>query len=393
MKERVVYLTHWRFPSEKTMTPLIMKTCVGFAREGMDAELWIPKRHNPEFEGVDPFVKHGIPEQFRIRRIPAIDLMRFIGPLGFLLLVISFNISAYLMLWGKRHEKGLYLYAHDIRDVLLPCLLGLPTFVEIHDFYESSMRWMNEMVFRHSNGLIVTNTIKKKYINESYGYPLENMLHQQNAVEYDFFHISVGKEEARARLGLPLDRKIALYTGHLFSWKGVDTLALAALSLPEDVYVYFVGGTPGDREVLQKFVADHQAPRIEFFPHQEHAQIPYFFKAADVLILPNTAKEAASKFETSPVKLFEYMSSEVPIVASDLPSIRDIVDDNEVWYFEPDNPESLSAAVAQVFANPAEAVTKSQTASAHAKNLSWEARGAAIAALIHRTTPPVTSVA
>src|SRR5262249_29838419 len=153
---------------------------------------------------------------------------------------------------------------------------GYPVFVEIHDFYESGMRFINRMVFKRATGLLVTNTIKKKYIHETYGYPEECMIHQPNAVEYDFFNISLSKEQARRELDLPLDRKIALYTGHLFSWKGVDTLAGAAAFLPEDIDVYFVGGTPGDREVLQKFIAERNLPRIHFLPHQEHARVPIF---------------------------------------------------------------------------------------------------------------------
>lgn len=383
-KNRIIYLTHWRFPSEKTMTPLIMKTCVGFVREGYDTELWIPKRHNPEWNGKDPFIAHGIPVQFPIRRIFAIDMLRYFGSLGFLLLVISFNVTAFFyLIFGDR--KRTYLYAHDVRDVLLPCILGYPVFVEIHDFYESSMGWINRLVFSRATGLIVTNTIKKKHIHERYGFPEDRMLHQQNAVEYGFFAIPISKTDARRMLELPDTHKIVLYTGHLFSWKGVDTLALAGLHLPDTSVIYFVGGTPEDRAVLQKLVEEKKIPRIIFLPHQDHARMPLYMRAADVLVLPNTAREAASKYETSPVKLFEYLSSGTPIVASDLPSIRDIVDETEVAFFEPDNPQNLAVAITTTLANEDEAQARAKRAQAHAKNLSWEARAAAIASLMRRT--------
>ncbi len=390
MNTKLIYLTHWRFPSEKTMTPLIMKTCAGFVEEGYEVELWVPRRHNPEYAGRDPFEVHGVRTRFRIRFIPALDLLRYLGPFGFLLMVATFNLSAFFLLAGRTKER-IHLYAHDVRDVLLPCLLPFPTFVEIHDFYESGVRYINRFVFSRARGLIVTNTIKQKRIHEAYGFPLERMLHQPNAVEYGFFQTETTQEEARNMLGLPLDMRLAVYTGHLFSWKGVDTLALAARHLPEDTEVYFVGGTEEDRAALRSFVASHKIPRIHFLPHQEHARMPLFMKAADILVLPNTAREDASKYETSPVKLFEYMASGTPIVASDLPSIRDIVTGEEVRFFEPDNPGSLAAAVTDILERKEEARARARKAQDHAKRLSWEARAAAIAELMRRTVREETS--
>ncbi|MGB4076509.1 MAG: glycosyltransferase [Minisyncoccia bacterium] len=383
-KKKIIYLTHWRFPSEKTMTPLIMKTCVGFLGEGYETELWIPKRHNREWEGKDPFTTHGIAPRFPLRRIAALDILRYLGGFGFLVLVISFNITAFfLLLFGNRRTT--YLYAHDVRDVLLPCLLGYPVFVEIHDFYESSMTFINRLVFSRASGLIVTNSIKKNYIHEHYGVPEDQMLHQQNAVDYDFFAIAKTREETRRELSLPEKQKIALYTGHLFSWKGVDTLARAAHYVGEDIHIYFVGGTPEDRAVLEELVQKEGLPRITFLPHQSHDRMPLYMRAADVLVLPNTAREAASKYETSPVKLFEYLSSSTPIVASDLPSIRDIVDEQQVMFFEPDTPESLAHAVMAVLSDTEAARVRSVRGSILAKNSSWEARAAAINGLMQRT--------
>jgi glycosyltransferase involved in cell wall biosynthesis len=365
---KLIYLSHWRFPSEKTMTPLILKTCAHFVRRGWEVELWIPRRDNDYKPDEDVFELYKITPRFVIRRIPCIDTMRFLGVFGFLLMVATFNLSAYMKL---RRERAAVVYAHDIRDILLPVFCGLPVFTEIHDFYVSSLDVVNRTVFARAAGLIVTNALKIARISERYGFPKERMLRQPNAVEAKDFDISTSQEEARATLGLPLSGKIALYTGHLFGWKGVHTLADAAASLPADVSVLFVGGTPEDRAALQTYIKERNLPRISFVPHQTPDKIPLYQKAADVLVLPNTAKEEASRVETSPVKLFEYLASGKPIVVSDIPSIRDIVSEKEVFFATPDDGESFARVIALALKGDSK---KTEAARAFAWAHSWESR-------------------
>lgn len=379
MHKKLIYLSHWRFPSEKTMTPLILKTCAHFARLGWEVELWIPRRHNGYKPDDDVFELYKISPNFVIRRIACIDAMQFLGTLGFLLMVATFNLSAYLKLHS---ERGAILYAHDIRDVILPSLRGLPVFVEIHDFYVSSFDFVNRSVLKRITGLIVTNSLKISLIAKRYGFPTGRMLRQPNAVEAKDFDISTSQEDACTQLGLSHMGKIALYTGHLFGWKGVHTLADATAFLPFDVSVLFVGGTPEDRKALQKYISERNLPRINFIPHQTPDKIPLYQKAADVLVLPNTAKEEASRVETSPVKLFEYLASGKPIVASDIPSIRDIVSDKEVFFATPDDGKSFAHAIETALNDSAESANRANAAQVLARAHSWESRAEHIDAFI-----------
>lgn len=365
---KLIYLSHWRLPSEKTLTPFILKTCAHFTRLGWEVELWVPRRRNKYHSEADAFEFYNISPRFVIRTLPAIDLMRPLGNAGFLLMVASFNVSAYIRLWGV--SKAV-LYSPDIRDVILPSLSGLPVFVEIHDFYVSSVDFINRFVLRRVAGLIVTNTHKIKHLADRYHLPRESMLRQPNAVDAKDFDIAISQEEARTKLGLPPIGKIALYTGHLFGWKGVHALADAAAFLPPDVSVLFVGGTPEDRQALQKYIEEKKLPRINFVPHQTPDKIPLYQKASDVLVLPNTAKEEASRVETSPVKLFEYLASGKPIVASDIPSIRDIVSEREVFFAKPDDGESFAQSINEALKGDPE---KTEVARTLAYQHSWESR-------------------
>ena len=50
------------------------------------------------------------------------------------------------------------------------------------------------------------------------------------------------------------------------------------------------------------------------------------------------------------MKLFEYLMSKRPIIASDLPSIREIAKEADIIYFEADNPKNLSEAIEKALA-------------------------------------------
>jgi glycosyltransferase involved in cell wall biosynthesis len=200
-----------------------------------------------------------------------------------------------------------------------------------------------------------------------------------DGVDVEKFRIVESKEDCRSKVGLPADKKIVLYVGHLSLWKGADVLARATASLGDDVLVVFVGGNAA--EVLS-FKARIMSPRdsasyddrMSFVGYQSREFVPYYLKAADVLVLPNSGKEVVSRLYTSPMKLFEYMVSGVPIVASDLPSIREVLNDETAILVRPDDSESLAVGLRRVLEDPAGAAKLATVAAAVAGRYDWNKR-------------------
>lgn len=384
---KLIYISHWRFPSEKTMSPLIMKTCEMFARKDIEVELWMPWRNNPGFVGVDPFSHHGIMRNFIIRRIPSLDFTGYLpGGFFFFLMLVSFYLSIFVLSLALNMSKAkprtrLIFYFHDVRDVIMLSFLKRPMFLEIHDFYKSGVSWINHYIFPRITGFIVTNRFKMETLSREFGIPDRGMLHRPNGVDVEMFAIGVSKKEAREKLYLPPDQKIILYTGHLFDWKGVDTLFDVHRFLNENEVIYFVGGTDEDIERF-KDKSEKIKDKIVVVGRRPHREIPLWFRAADVLVLPNTARFEASKYETSPVKLFEYMASGRPIVASDLPSIRNVVDESMVFFAKPDDPQSFADVIRGVLQNYQDAEERARIAQKEVAKYSWENRAEAISKFI-----------
>lgn len=371
---KLIYISHWRFPAEKTHAAFAMKTCEMFAKKGIMVELWASWRRN-KLKGSDPFAYHGVEKLFIIRRLPVLDLTGLVpGNSAFFLLLATFNIVLFFYAFLRRLPKDTIFYFHDVRDALLFSFVGVPKFLEIHDFYKSGADFINRLVFPRTSGFIVTTRFKMQVLEKEFGVLPEKMLYQPNAVDIDLFDVAVTQEEARRKLNLPQDKKIILYTGSLFLWKGADILLAAADFLSENEMTCFVGGTDDDIKEFKVKSLKSKVKNIIVVGRRPHQEIPLWLKAADVLVLPNTAKDPVSKYETSPVKLFEYMASGRPIIASDLPSVRSIVEETTVTFFEPDNSFDLAAQIKTVLLDYPRLTEKADLAKRKVGKYSWEKR-------------------
>jgi glycosyltransferase involved in cell wall biosynthesis len=116
----------------------------------------------------------------------------------------------------------------------------------MHDFPESKLTFF-EIFLNRMHWILIHNKWKLNEVSVKFPEVNKNkFIFEPNAVNIRDFDLNITTSEARKKVGLPQDKKIALYTGHLYTWKGVDTLAQAAELLKEDHLVVFVGGTVQD---------------------------------------------------------------------------------------------------------------------------------------------------
>ena len=75
--------------------------------------------------------------------------------------------------------------------------------------------------------------------------------------------------------------------------------------------------------------------------HKHHGEIPLYLKAADCAVLVGKKTERISDKYTSPLKMFEYMASGCPIVAQDLPSFREVLNENNSVIVQAESPQAM----------------------------------------------------
>lgn len=338
---------HGRFPSEKAASLFAAKSSEAFANAGYTVTLLVPRRLGVGHS--DPYGFYGIRKNFRIVYLPTIDLfgVSILSHIAFLVSLIAFSFTALVYIL-VRSDRSDITYSNEHLPLLLVSFIRKNTFYEVHDMPERN-RFFYMLLLRRIKGVIATNRWKLEYIAKVFNISRAKLLYEPNAVEIAQFDIVTTKEEARVKLGINTQTSTVLYTGHLYSWKGVDTLAHAAKILSGRADVYVVGGT---REDIARFKKEFSSiSNLHIVGYRPHNEIPLWQKAADVVVLPNTARENISKYYTSPMKLFEYMASKRPIVATDIPSVREILDTTNAIIVAPDNPKATAQGIISALEN------------------------------------------
>jgi glycosyltransferase involved in cell wall biosynthesis len=360
---KLLYIVNARIPTPRAYGLQIMKTCEALSRAGATVELVVPTRRfkSPE----DPFLYYGVKTRFPMTTLSIPDFLHF-GALGFLLSTIWFSER---VRWLPSFWDVDAVYSRDPLVLFQYILLGRTFWFEAH----KKPTFLSSLVARSAERVVViSHGLWEAYKNS--GVPEENMVLAPDAVDEHLFDGIPEQGEARRRTNLPQDKKIVLYAGHLYPRKGAAILAEAAAKMPNAFFV-FVGGAPHEVVAFKdRWGSEH----VEVVGHVAYEKVPLYLKAADILVLPNSGRDEDAARFTSPMKLFEYMLSGTPIVASDVPALREVLDDASATFATPDNPDAFTDALEKVLAHPREAEMHAQTARAKVKEYSWEKRAAAL---------------
>ncbi len=375
---KILYISNSRIPTEKAYGIQIMKMCEAFSVQNNDVELILPTRKSKIFKNIDAFEFYSVKQNFKIIKLKCFDPNFLITSIQgiyikFQILFFIYNLKKYLK---KNKNKNLILYTRD--EYILPILQKFSKKVvwEAHTLPKNKRHYLKYWgkcfrIITISQGL--KNELVKLGLNEnkilvaSDGVDLEkfkNINHPQPFLE----------KEGRQRLNLPADKKIILYAGHLYNWKGVQILADASKFLDKNILIVFVGGTDFD---IKNFKNKNQdlikENKILILGYKKPESIPKYLKSADILVLPNSAKNIKSSW-TSPLKLFEYMASNVPIIASDLVSIKEVLNKNNAIFFKPDDSKDLAEKIKNLLQNQDLSVKISTQALKDVQNYTWQKR-------------------
>jgi glycosyltransferase involved in cell wall biosynthesis len=372
-RRRLIYISNARLPSEKANSVQSMHQCEAFGRLA-DAEFWFPRRHNPLCS--EPYAYYAVEPTFALRQLASWDpagVKRIDERIGFLLQALSFQVACLVRL--LRTRGPLLIYTRNSLDVFLAPLIRLfrpsaALIVEDHDGLLRRAPSLKRACLAVVDGIVVTTTHHQRELL-SEGVPPERILVAPNGVD-------VKKFSGTARTVRP--RRRIVYVGNLFEHKGVYTLAQALAHLPSAYTLEIVGGSPELQPRFATFLQERGLfSRVTCVGPIPHRAVVTHLQNADVAVVPNSARSDLSARLTSPLKLFEYMAAGVPVVASDVPALREVLThDRNAWLVTPDDSVQLAVAIRTVCEDEALARRLVETAWSDVAGYTWEARAARV---------------
>ncbi|MFT4538254.1 MAG: glycosyltransferase involved in cell wall biosynthesis [Planctomycetota bacterium] len=367
-----------RMPSQRAQSLQVAQTAAAFARVGIDVTLWYAQRRDtPALPlGIDLWSYYGVGAGARpeAQAVPCLDWIDVVPRrLQFLparMQELSFASGAANRIQRAGPER--WTLSRELETASSLARKGRANvFLELHRMPGGRLRryWLMRALERLSGIIAISGGVREDLL--AFGARPDQVLVAHDGFEVNRFASLPTRSAARELLDLPQDRPLVVYTGGLLEWKGVDLLVAAARSLPE-VQFAIAGGMDADVAMLRSLASGLGNVRIDGFQAPE--RVALYLAAGDLGVVPNRSQPAISSRYTSPLKVFEAMAVGLPLVVSDLPSMRDILSDEEAVFVAPDNADSLARGISELLANEVGRAERARLMRERAPRHSWDAR-------------------
>lgn len=295
--------------------------------------------------------------------------------------IVSFFWLAVFLIKHKEEPPTFYVIDRAIVFLLifLRPFFRLHLIFEYHAFYYN---WLDRLILHKTDALIfLTHALEKKaHLWSSFTQKAIVLPEGIDLEPYERLS-RIPADELRKKLNLPSDQFLVGYIGRfrpLNMDKGIAALVSAASEMSPAIHIYCVGGAK-DELAFYKNMAEEKGvtSRITFLPFVDPLLVPEYARAFDALVYIPPANDFFSYY-TSPMKFFEYMAAGKPIVASDLPAFREILDEQSAYFIPPADAKNLISAIHYIIANRDEAKKRAEHAREQARQYSWNRRAEAV---------------
>ena len=235
---------------------------------------------------------------------------------------------------AKKYSKPLVLTQHN-------------TFIEYESSFWDHVEWLNDyaigkQVLKEADKIVVVSNATGNYVL-SLGADPEKIRVLHNGVDVNRFRPLNGiKDEMRKKLGISKDSSVVLTVRRLVYKNGIDTLiesAKKAIKKNPRLVFLVVGKGPDFEKVKEKTgqLGIQKNFRLTGFISDE--DLPFYYNAADFFVLPSKSGEGL------PLVALEAMACGVPVIATNVGGISEIIKEGSGKLVPPSNPDSLAEAI------------------------------------------------
>lgn len=247
------------------------------------------------------------------------------------------------------------IHAHDVN--VLPTawfaskICRVPLVYDAHEIstsregyqsFRNVVGWVEKKLMPKAVATITTTDMRAKFFARAYGIKRPIVLQNRPCLP-ESSALKTDSNRLRKELELKYDDwPIIVYQGGLQQGRGLPKLVECAPNVP-NAYFVFIGGGRQTTELMQLAEQLCVTDRVKFIPTVALAELPEYTASADIGVQP-IENTCLNHFSTDSNKLFEYILAELPVVATNFPEIRKVVQQYQVGEVVPDN--DLNALVA-----------------------------------------------
>jgi len=357
---KIAYCHPETLPSMVARSIQVVHTCIALAAEDQQVLFYIPS-DSMEEKGLFSAYSVGLPEN-----LATYYCKKKLGPVSSNS-VFNFQLRSML----RNHRPDIIITRHlKTAQALMHC--SIPLIFEAHEIFSEKRssaernRRIEAQVLAHAKGVMclsqgLLNALRTVYPSIASFSVVPSGTHVPE-------HMPSGPNQGGKFLRM-------IYVGTTrYRWKGLDILLDAMEILPESISLEIVGGLNPDNEQEKKVARLINQGRLKITGHLPPEEACSRLRGADLAIIPNSGKDAISRLYTSPLKLLEAMAAGVTVVASDLPSIREIVSEDQAVLVKPDDPAALARGISKAAFDPDLRSRLSRNAFLRVQDFSWEMR-------------------
>ena len=332
IKMKILYISNSIIPSRTANSIHVMKMCQAFADNGHEVILLAPdKKKKYERKIIDIYDNYAVKQNFIIKKLWCPNIK---GGAFFYTLSIFFYL-----IFNKNFNL---VYGRFIYGCFVASFLKNKTIYESHaPIYEETsygLRFFNRLIKNKyfEKLVVISQALKDIYLENGFLNNEKIQVAPDGADEVFDFNNKINL------LGDPNKLKVG-YIGHLYRGKGIEIVASLADKVKDDIEFHIVGGNEQDLSIWKKKINNKN---VFFYGYVPHKEVSSYINALHVCLLPNQkvifasgAKSSAMNLSTftSPLKVFEYMSHRKAIIASNLPVLKEVLNEKNSILVDCDN--------------------------------------------------------
>ena len=378
--QRVHYISTSLLPSQFANSIHVVHQCCALSKQGLQVLLYA-KRAMQDASGLDEVVSHSYGAD--LSHVTLVTFFKKSSRADALL--IALMACFHTMLCSRRDV----VLSRNLYAAFILSLFGRPVIYETHDLEFGFRKKLQKFCLTRSrNHLVVISKKLSEHLASHHQIKLSNVTILHDAAPAGMSPLPradknkiLDKILSDQKVDWKSFAYVAGYFGQLYQGRGIEIIEEMARLRPTYLFLIF-GGNPADLARYQR----KSHPNMVFFGHVPNCEARQYQKSVDALLMPYQRKVSIGikGHDTaqwmSPMKLFEYMASGVPLISSDLPVLREVLTHKvNAMLAQPENVMEWIEALDELSENTQAGYQMAQNAFDHYEAFyTWEKRAASL---------------